>query len=143
MKFDVTLLLLILTMCLYFAGVFFIHEDETALSNYGIQREHTFYVDREGEEHEEEGLLEFEGIGKVLSYKDIYLSPFLLIIGSVFLAKALHINTNDISCLIYTNCILGFLLIWLTTRSNLTSTILYWLGIISAYFANEYGRKKV
>lgn len=126
-KVDVSTLLLFITLCLYLTGGFLIREEETS-----VQRESFVYYDSEGEEYEGEKLIEIEGIGKVLSYSDIYLSTLSFLIISAILAKVIFNNSSPEWFLIYTNCILGLLLIWLTTKSNVISTILYWCGIITA-----------
>lgn len=132
MKFDTTTLLLLLTLCLYLAGGFLINEDSDHL-----QRRSIVYTDRDGEEHEEEELIEIEGIGYVLTYKDIYRSTLPFLIISCILSKTIFNSDDEVRFMIYTNCILGLLLIWLTSKSNLPSTILYWGGIITASFTNK------
>lgn len=142
MKYDVPSLLLILTVCFYTAGFFLIYEDKTYLPSNGIRQEHIVYTDNDGEEHEGDGLIEIEGIGSVLSYKDIYLSTLPFLIVSCILAKVVFNSTEEEKFMVYTNCILGLLLILLTNTSNILSTILYWLGIITASYATSYANKE-
>lgn len=137
MKHDVPSLLLLLAVCFYFVGVFLIYEDKTYLQRNGIQQEIVIYTDNDGEEHEEEGLIEIQGIGYVLRYKDIYLSTLPFLIVSCFLARVVFNSTDEVGFMLYTNCILGLLLIWLTTKGSAVSTILYWCGIITTSYANK------
>ena len=108
----------------------------------GVKREHVIGYNRDGEEYESEGLIEIEGIGSVLSYKDIYFSTLPFLIVSSILAKSLF-GSEDEKFLVYTNCILGVLLIVLTNKSYLTSTILYWGGIIAGSSALDADRKRL
>ena len=137
MKSDVSSLLLLLAVCFYIVGGFLIYEDKTYLQRNGIQQENVVYTDDDGEEHEEEGLIEIQGIGNVLRYKDIYLSTLPFLIVSCILARVVFNSTDEVRFMIYTNCILGLLLIWLTTKESAVSTILYWCGIITASYANK------
>lgn len=53
--------------------------DIESLKQSGIatQEEYT-YLDSEGEEHEGETLVEITGIGKILTYSDVYFAPIPL-----------------------------------------------------------------
>lgn len=129
MKFDAQTLLLLLTLCLYLIGGCLIKEDRDSL-----HVEQFVYTDSDGEEHEEECLIEINGIGKVLSYSDLYFSTLPFLIFSCILARVIFNSTDEIRSMIYTNCVLGLLLIWLTTKNTAISTIFYWGGIITASF---------
>ena len=124
---------LLLVIGFYLAGLFLIQQESGSLKNIDkIKQELVIYTDRDGEEHEDESLIEIEGIGKVLSYKDIYITTIPFLLASCVLAKVLFNSMDELRFMIYTSCILGLLLIWLTTKPNIVSTILYWCGIIAA-----------
>lgn len=136
-KFDIPTLLLFLTFSLYFIGGTLIKEDRDLLQKRGRIRESYVYTDQYGEEQAGEELIEIKGIGRVLSYKDLYFSTPVFLIISCILAKVIFNSTDEVRFMIYTNCILGLMLIWLTTKSNLPSTILYWCGIMTASFIGK------
>ena len=138
----------ILTVAFYFSGAFFIKQpDIEKLKNMGIahQEEYT-YVDRYGEEHDDETLIEIKGIGGILTYKDIYGAAVALIVPSMFVGWLIFGSNGErtpsskdsLKHIMFADCILGLLLIWLTSKENIPSTILYWLGIISAGFWAYY-----
>ena len=137
MKYDIPSLLLLLAVCCYIAGGFLIHEDKINMRNKSIHRETVVYVDDDGEECEVDGLIQIEGFGSVLSYRDVYLSTLPFLIVSCILARVIFNSADELRFMIYTNCILGLLLTILSTKSNIFSTILYWIGIITASFANK------
>lgn len=111
-------------------------------SEIASQEEYTYY-DNDGEEHEEESLIEVTGIGKILTYKDIYfasIAMFLIaiIIGAIVFEGGIETRSEDSLChIIFANCVLGVLLIWLTSKETIVSTIFFWLGIIAAYIARK------
>lgn len=142
-KINSPLLLLALALVFYTTGFFFVKPmDIDSLKEAGIatQEEYT-YIDQDGEEHEDETLITINKIGKILTYKDIYLAsvPMLLIamvIGAVLFGSGMKTTSNDsLRHIIFANCVLGVLLIWLTSKGTIISTLSFWLGIISAYFA--------
>ncbi len=97
------------------------------------QEEYT-YVDREGEAQEGETLLSIKGIGRVLTYKDIYFASIPMFLISLFLGHVIFSTVgtgkNDLLYVLFANCILGLLLIYLTTKGNIIPTALFWAGII-------------
>lgn len=106
---------------------------------YAEQEEYSYY-DRDGEEHEDETRIKIDGLGKILTYKDVYLESIPMFIYAVIFASFSSIlnngklrNVGVFNCVIFANCILGILLISLTTRSNWSATLFFWLGIIAAY----------
>ena len=133
--------LVLLTLLFYVAGVFCMktpNVEELRQSGVATQEEYT-YVDSEGEEHEGETLIDITGIGRVLTYKDVYLA---LIIGAFLFTKEGDIvNSGELRHVVFANCIIGVFIIWLTPKTNILSTILYWLGIVSSYLAikKNYG----
>ena len=62
MKYDIFNILLLLAICFYTVGCSLIYEDKTYLQRNGIQQENVVYVDNDGEEHEEESLVEIQGL---------------------------------------------------------------------------------
>ena len=145
MKMFTPNVIFILSALLYTAGMFFIHKPNIEhLKQRGIaNQEQLLNYDANGDEYESESLIEVRGIGRVLTYSDIYLATIPFLIISLVLAKIIF-NVNNVidegKFVIFTNCIFGLLLLWLTTKLNVISTILYWSGIIAASFipkANE------
>lgn len=137
MKIDVPYVLLLLSFCFYFAGICLIRQDDSNVKGNVIHQESVVYMDRDGEIQEDEGLIEIEGIGRVLSYLDIYLCTIPFLIVSCILGRVIFNSTDEVRFMIYTNCIIGLLLIWLTTKTNAISTILYWCGIITASYIHK------
>ena len=123
----------LITLVFYFAGAFLMKDmDVECLKKRGLAKQEEYtYVDSEGEEREGETLIEIKDIGSVLTYKNVYMAPlvmwfFFLIVGKIIL------NEEGVNGVIFGNCVLGCLLIFLTSTENILSTILYWLGILSA-----------
>ncbi len=142
MKLFTPTAILILSVLLYSAGIFFIHKPNIEhLKQRGIaNQEQLLNYDANGDEYESESLIEVRGIGRVLTYYDIYIATIPFLIISLVLAKIIFNVNDEVKFVIFTNCILGILLLWLTTKLNAISTILYWSGIIAASFipkANE------
>lgn len=131
---------LILTLLLYFVGFFLIKSPDTRiLKEAGLAEQEEYVVtDQDGEEYFTESLIDIKGLGKVLTYHEIYLSSIPLFFVSMFLGCIIfnggEISTTRMSIrhAIFANCILGLLLIWVTSKANIPSTILFWLGIFTA-----------
>lgn len=73
---------------------------------------------------------ESKAIGRVLTYKDIYLtaplmSAIVLIFGEIVLKKA-----DEIKYMIFGECLLGCLLLSITTTDKAIPTILYWVCVV-------------
>lgn len=130
---------LALVLAFYFAGAFLIpKQDIQSLKDAGIANQEEYaYTDSEGEEHEGETLIEFKGVGRVLTYSDIYLASIPMLFFSVIFAKFIFDDSKEMECMIFGNCVLGLLLIWLTSKDTIVSTILFWLGIFAAGYANQ------
>ncbi|MDE6247524.1 MAG: hypothetical protein K2M41_06755 [Muribaculaceae bacterium] len=128
--------LLILSIVFYIAGLFAMQKiDIEELKKTGAaEQEITTYINSDGEEQESESFIEIDGIGPLLTYKDIYLSVIPFTIISCILGRMIFNSTDEIRFMIYTNCIIGLLLVWLTTWANALSTILYWCGVIAGSF---------
>lgn len=140
MKVDKPTVTLLIVFLFYLIGLFVAPNiDIDRAKRLGIiKQECEVYIDNDGEEHEYEPLIEIIGYGRVLGYKDIYIAtiPFLLV--SCILAKIIFRSTDELRFMIYTSCILGLLLIILTTRQSILSTILYWCGIFTAAYILHY-----
>lgn len=136
MKLFNSSIILVLSMVLYLAGLFLIHKPNIEhLKHRGVvNQEQILYYDSYGDEHESESLIEIRGIGRILTYSDIYIATIPLLIISCVLAKIIFNRTDKRRFMIFTNCILGVLLLWLTSKPNILSTILYWGSIITASF---------
>lgn len=140
-KYD---FLIVISIAFYIVGIFFIHNSNSEwLKDIGVAKQETYVsIDSEGEEYEHESLIEINGIGPILTYKDVYLVTIPFLIASMIFGKMIfpsidHPN-NELRFIIFTNCIIGLLLIWLTTKPNIVSTILYWCGILTANFVNKH-----
>ena len=129
----------IFTLVLYVLGFILMKSPDAAqLKEAGLaEREEYIVTNQDGEESMAESLLDINGLGKVLTYKDIYLFSIPLFFASLFLGCIIfnggEISTSrmDMKHAIFANCILGILLIWLTSKANIPSTVLFWLGIFT------------
>lgn len=135
-KFQKVEFILILVVGLYIGGGFALPHTKEYIQDTGvIHQTEMIYADDEGEEREDVSLIEIEGIGKVLDYKNIYIEATIsLLIISCLLGRVIFNSTDEIRFMIYTNCVLGILLLCLTTKPYMLSTFLYWCGIIVASF---------
>lgn len=128
-----------LPVVFYVVGVAFIENNNIEpLKRLGFaEQEEYSYVDSYGEEHEVETLIKIDGLGKILTYQDVYLASIpmftLALIFGVFVNNGKLEIEDNVEYVIFANCILGALLIWLTTRDNRIATLFFWLGIIAAY----------
>lgn len=129
-----------LPIILYIVGVVFIQRndiDRLKYLGYAEQEEYT-YVDRNGVEHEDESLIKIDGLGKILTYQDVYLSSIYMFILAIVFGLLMNEGTlegvDQFRYVIFANCIIGALLVWLTTSDNWIATVFFWLGIIAAYF---------
>ena len=141
-KFNKTTLFFILTIVFYFVGVCFIKpNDVDSLKKQGIvQQEEYYYDDEFGDEQEDETLIDIKGIGKVLTYKNIYYAAIpmciiSLVMGMIFFGKEKYQNA------IIANGVLGLLLIWITSKGTIVSTILYWLSLVSLHLVIKTDKK--
>ena len=129
-----TLFKLFLPVVFYVVGVAFIENNNIEpLKRFGYaEQEEYSYVDRDGEEHEDETLIKIDGLGKILTYQDVYLASIpmfaLALIFGVFVNNGKLESVDEVKYVV-----LGALLIWLTTRDNWIATLFFWLGIIAAY----------
>lgn len=113
-------------------------QDISTLKEMGqAYQEQYAYYDSDGEEHEGQSLISVDGLGKILTYQDVYLVTIPMLILSCLLGRLLFNSRDELRFMIYTNCIIGAFLLWLTTKPNIYATILYWCGIISAHYASK------
>ena len=131
---------LLLPIILYFVGIVFIQRNDIGrlkYLGYAEQEEYT-YVDRNGVEHEDESLIKIDGLGKILTYQDIYLSSIYMFVLAIVFGLLMNEGTlegvDQFKYVIFANCIIGALLVLLTTSDNWIATVFFWLGIIAAYF---------
>lgn len=139
--------LLCYAIAFYVIGLFCLHRQGIGqLEKMGIAKQEIFtYTDSDGEEHKGETLLEVDGVGSVLTYTDIYTSSIPFFVISLILARFVfneRVYRDELGFLIYTNSIIGVLLIWLTKKSCIVSTILFWAGIVMAHFAEKSMRNR-
>lgn len=129
---------LIFTLAFYITGAFLMEtNDVEKLKKMGVAKQHEYvHTDSYGDEHEGQSLIEIDGLGHILTYRDIYLASIpMLLIGAIigyFIFKG--DSSYELHSIIIANCVLGILLVRVTSSSNIPSTILFWLGIIAATF---------
>ena len=134
-----TLFKLLLPVVFYFIGIAFIERKNIEpLKHLGYaEQEEYSYVDRDGEEHEGETLIKIEGLGKILTYQDLYFASIpifvLALVFGLFVNEGKFESVDEVKYVVFANCILGALLIWLTTKDNWIATLFFWLGIMAAY----------
>jgi len=128
---------IILVLVFYFSGAFLMEPvNVEPLAEKGLASD---------DYDNENSLMEIKGIGTILTYRNVYLAsiPMLLIapiIGILLYKKGEITNSNNdeqIGWIIFGNCILGLLLLPLTSKGNIPSTVLFWLGIIAATFLKK------
>lgn len=137
--------ILLLSIVLYFAGLFLSpRQNIDLLKEFGMaKQEYTIYYDSDGDEHESESLIEICGIGPVLTYTDVYLAALPFLIVACLLGKIIFNSTDELRFMIFTNCVLGVLLLWLTSKPHILSTVLYWSGIVTASFIpNNHAKQR-
>ena len=102
------------------------------------QEEYT-YTDSNGDDHEGQTLIEIKGLGSVLTYQDIYFASIPMFLISCIIGHFIFHgdDAREIEYAMFANCVLGVLLIRLTSTGNIASTILFWLGIIAASFVRK------
>lgn len=141
---------LVLTFVVYLVGFILMKSpDVSQLRKSGLgERDEYFVTNADGEEYISESLIRIDGVGKVLTYKDVYLFSIPLFFASMFLGCIIfnggEISTSkmDIKHAIFANCVLGLLLIWVTTKENILPTILFWLGIFTAGISLMFDKKE-
>lgn len=98
------------------------------------EQEEYVYTDSDGEEHEGLSLVTVKGLGKVLTYKDVYRSSIMMLLLSLIFGE-IALNSNDeLGCIAFANCVIGVFLILLTSRATIIPTVLFWAGILSVSF---------
>ena len=135
---------------LYFAGFILIdNPDSSYLSEAQFGgREVAFVADHDGEVYlSESSDVEALGRVKVFTYQDVYLFsiPLLfasLIIGGIIFNGGVSTSRMDIKHAIFANCMLGLLIIDITSKENIPSTVLFWLGIFTAGISLMFDKKE-
>ncbi len=126
--------LLIIPLTLYMLGALFIpksNSDKLKQTGLAYQEEYT-WVDKEGEEHEEQSLLTVYGVGRVLTYVDVYSSLIVLFIPILVAGRLIYGECQDERrTLLLGASIIGFGLISISTTENVVSSVCYWVGIIA------------
>ena len=135
----------------YLAGAFLMNGVSVEKVNelgYAKQQPY-FYTDKNQEIIEGGGLIEVEGIGKVITYQDVYFGAIVIsFLSLIFGAIIFYRDRSDMTNLeglgywMFGNCIVGAFLIALTTKANIPSTILFWLGVLSIEYARILERKE-
>ena len=103
-----------------------------------VQQEEHVIVYPDGDEYyATDSMIDIAGIGSILTYRDLYYFAVPLFFASLFLGCIIFkgtISTSemDIKHVIFAHCILGLLLIWVTSKENIPSTVLYWLSLFAA-----------
>lgn len=121
-----------IAIIIYFVGAFFMPKQNEEASKYA-NREVYEYYDSDGEEHDALSLIHIDGVGKVYTYADVYkFSIPLVLISTVLSIFFFGSSKYEIECIIMSNCVLGVLLLRLTSSESILSTLLFWLGIIVA-----------
>jgi len=132
-----TNLFLLLTVLFYVAGVLvMVIPDKKEPGSIG--QEEYQYTRRDREKRPGISLHNVKGLGKVLTYEDVYwgsVSLFLpaLICGLLVFGK----KRDELNVLIFTNCMIGVFLIRVTDAGHIIPTLLFWGGIIMAAIANS------
>lgn len=135
----------IIPFAIYASGALLIEKTDISLlkaRGYAEQEEYTYY-DSEGEEREGETLIRIKGLGKVLTYSDVYLFSMPLFMVFPLIGRCIFGDDKggniDTKSVIFGNCVLGLLLVYLTTKGNILPTCLFWLGIIvSGIFVEQF-----
>ena len=150
-KFEFYTSMLVLSIIFYTIGAFCMNRQNIDyLESIGVaeQKEYT-YTDSEGDEHEGETLIDLQGVGKILTYRDVYLSSpvlfvFAIVIGCFSTGQQPTETDSDrqLDFVVFMNCILAYFLIRLTTHDNLYSTIFFCLGILTAGIRNSNSESK-
>lgn len=130
---------IIFVLVFYFTGAFLMQSvDVESLKEMGIAKQEEYvYTDSNGDDHEGQTLIEIKGLGEVLTYKDIYLSSIPMFLLAALFGHFIFNKDDTINYAMLANCVLGVLLVRLTSTGNIISTILFWLGIIAASFTRE------
>lgn len=139
-----------ITVLFYFTGFMLIDsQDVSQLKDAGLAEQEEYVVtNQDGEEFIEESLIDIKGLGKVLTYQEIYLFSIPLFFASMILGCIIfnggEISTTRMSMkhAIFANCVTGLLLIWVTSKANIPSTVLFWFGIFAAGVCVSLGSNK-
>lgn len=134
---------IILGFIFYFCGLFLIKSvDIENLKQLGVAHQEEFlYTDSEGEEYEDITLIDIKGVGKIFTYRDVYLEGFTMLILALIMGEVYFGRGEMGKCIIFAECIIGVLLLRLTTKANILPTILFWLCVVATYVADRITEK--
>lgn len=141
-KNNKVMLCILLIFALYMAGAILINPiDVDSLAQKGI-------ISAKCES--DNSVIKINGVGNVLTYRSVYLASLLMLIIAplvgILLFKGGSIGDSDsheqIGWIILANCVLGVLLLSLTSKCNIPSTILFWLGIFVAIYLRSIDKPK-
>ena len=89
-----------------------------------------------------------EAAAGIISYKTLYLAPILLNFLAMFIGGfvlndgEVFNNPDQFKYAVFSNCILGSLLVFMTTEETIVPTILFWLGILAAHHGIKIDKPK-
>lgn len=107
---------------------------EKLTNKHNIQIQNTSYEDSEGNEHEQITIGNLEGLGAIIDYRKAYLFAVPLLVVSAILGLIIFNDRRyEFKYLLFGNCLLGVLLIILTSRGFGWSTLMFWLGNVTIY----------
>lgn len=128
-------------VALYIGGITLMKStDIESLKEMGYaEQEEYSYTNSDGEDVEGETLISIKGIGKVLTYKDVYLAAFPLLVFTIIFWEIPIKNVDNSNSgmgkqIFFSFSLLGIALIWLTTKGFHLSTVMFWLTIIISCF---------
>lgn len=132
---------LIVAVAFYVVGAAFLKTTNIErLTESGIAQQNEYtYTDSGGEEHEEVSYIKSAGIGKILTYNDVYYASvamfiIAMVIGGILWGDGLNTKSDEsLRHIVFANCILGVLLIWLSSKETIWATVFFWLGVVMAY----------
>lgn len=132
-------------LAFYFSGYFLAEKiDVEPLKEMGIAKQEEYvYSDSNGDDHEGQTLIEIKGLGEILTYKDVYLASIPMFLIVLIIKHILYEKEDDLKYLIFANCILGCLLVRVTSKGNIPSTVLFWLGIIAATYLRKTDKENI
>ena len=115
----------------YFIGFFFIPSSDLSyvVDSKIMNTIGHIHPDEEGDYNIDDYSIELKGIGKILTYKELYITPMLLCIWFIIAGVD---NKKSVPFMV---SIIGILLIYLTTRDKIIPTVCFWLSLIALYIS--------
>lgn len=114
----------------YFIGFFFIPSSDLSyvVDSKIMNTIGHIHPDEEGGYSIDDYSIEIKGIGKILTYKELYITPMLLCIW--FVIAGAYNNKMSVPFMV---SIIGIFLIYLTTIDRIIPTVCFWLSLIALY----------